>query len=142
MMKNVKTKASDLPTGVPAPSNDDASPIETLCLDVARATVRRKPAGGGQPLTRQVGEDLAEMLARELARRLAEVAPAALVTTIGDDLLEGADAIAAFLFGDGGDKRRIYHLVQQGALPSFRMSNIVCARKSTLLAWIKAQEEQ
>ena len=117
-----------------------ASPIEALCLDVARATVRRKPAGG-QPLTKQVGEDLAEMLARELARRLAEVAPAALVASIGGDLLEGADAIAAFLYGDGGDKRKVYHLVQQGALPAFRMGNIVCARKSTLLAWIKAQEE-
>lgn len=141
-MKNMKAKASDLPKQALTPSNDDASPIESLCLDVALATVRRKPAAGGQTLARQIGDDLAEMLARELARRLTEVAPAALVSTIADDLLEGADAIAAFLFGDSGDKRKVYHLVQSGALPSFRMGNTVCARKSTLLAWIKRQEEE
>lgn len=125
-----------------ATQTNGANPTtEALCLDVARATVRSRPAKGGQPLVKAVGEDLADLLARELASRLATVMPQALIRSIGDDLLEGADAIALFVYGDAADKRKVYHLVQNGGLPSFRMGNTVCARKSTLLAWIREQEE-
>ncbi|WP_448187912.1 hypothetical protein [Azospirillum sp. sgz301742] len=110
-----------------------------LCLEVARATVRR-PIAGGQPLIKAVGEDLADMLAQELASRLAAALPPTLVRSIGDDLLEGADTIAEFVYGDAAEKRKVYHLVQHGRLPTFRLGDKVCARKSTLLSWIKAQE--
>lgn len=56
---------------------------------------------------------------------------------ISNDLLRGADAIAAFL---GFPRRAIYHAVSKGHLPSFRIGETVCARKSTLTAWIAAQE--
>lgn len=68
----------------------------------------------------------------------AEGAPQALVA---DDILYGADAIAAFLFGDDAKHRRkVYHLAATNGLPTFNLGAIVCARKSTLLEWIKAQE--
>lgn len=56
---------------------------------------------------------------------------------ISADLLRGADAIAAFL---GFPRRAIYHAVSKGHLPSFRIGETVCARKSTLTAWIQKQE--
>lgn len=123
------------------PDDLDADPVTELCLDVARATVRR-PGAGGQPLIKAVGEDLADMLAQELATRLAAALPPTLVRSIGADLLEGADAIAEFVYGDAAGKRKVYHLVQHGRFPAFRMGNTVCARKSTLLAWIQTQEEE
>jgi len=117
----------------------DSGEAAALCLDVARATVRRS-VGDAPPLVQTIGEDLAEVLAQELAARLAAVMPAALVRSIGEDLLEGADAIAEFIYGDPGDRRKVYHLVQHGRFPAFRMGATVCARKSTILAWIKQQE--
>ncbi len=60
--------------------------------------------------------------------------------TIADDLLRGADAIALFMFGDRKMRRQVYHLAQAGQLPVFRLGAILCARRSTLLAWIEAQE--
>ncbi len=56
-----------------------------------------------------------------------------------DDLLEGAEAIAEFMFGDKAKRRKIYHLLDD--LPTFRLGNTICARKSSLLAMIKAQED-
>lgn len=53
------------------------------------------------------------------------------------DVLRGADAIAEWM---GFKRRTIYHLAATGALPTFRMGDIVCARKSTLAAWIAGQE--
>lgn len=57
--------------------------------------------------------------------------------TLSDDLLRGADAIAAFL---GMPRRAVYHSVSKGHLPHFRIGETVCARKSTLMAWIAEQE--
>jgi hypothetical protein len=114
---------------------------KSLCLDVARATIRAQPSTGGLPLANTVGNDLADMLAQELANRLAAAMPPSLVRTIGDDLLEGADAIAEFVYGSAAEKRKVYHLVQIGRFPAFRLGDKVCARKSTLLEWIKQQEE-
>jgi excisionase family DNA binding protein len=55
------------------------------------------------------------------------------------DLLRGADAIAEFL---GFPRRAIYHAVAKNHLPSFRIGETVCARKSTLTAWIAEQERK
>ena len=56
---------------------------------------------------------------------------------LSNDLLRGADAIATYL---GFPRRTIYHAVSKGHLPSFRIGDTVCARKSTLAAWIAGQE--
>jgi hypothetical protein len=54
---------------------------------------------------------------------------------LSDDLLEGADAIAAFL---DWKPRKVRHLAAQGAMPVFRLGDgqILNARKSTLVRWI------
>lgn len=65
-----------------------------------------------------------------------------------DDILEGADAIAEFLFlGTSDDqrsrnRRRIYHLAATSGLPFFRLGSALCARKSALLDFIAAQENR
>lgn len=53
------------------------------------------------------------------------------------DLLTGAEAIAAFM---GLKPRRVYHLAETQKLPVFRLGATLCARKSTLLAWIERME--
>lgn len=59
---------------------------------------------------------------------------------IADDLLEGANEIARFLFGPKGKRRRVYYLIASSGLPVFRMGETICARRSTLRAWIIEQE--
>ena len=61
---------------------------------------------------------------------------------LGDDLLRGAEAIAAFLFGDPRERRKVYYLTgeSRAQLPHFRLGTTICARKSTLLRWIEAAE--
>lgn len=50
--------------------------------------------------------------------------------TLAEDLLEGADAIAAFL---GWTPRRVYHVAEKGGLPIHKLPGIgLIARKSTL----------
>lgn len=65
---------------------------------------------------------------------------------VGEDLLEGADAIARFLFGDQRKRKRVYHLAEETRgperLPSFKMGGVLCARKSTIRVWIEQQEAQ
>lgn len=56
---------------------------------------------------------------------------------LADDLLNGAKEIAAFM---GLPARSIYHAIDTGALPSFRIGAKICARKSTLIAWVAEQE--
>jgi hypothetical protein len=63
------------------------------------------------------------------------------------DLLMGAEEIAVYLFGAAKAKRQVYRLTSevppQHRLPVFRLSgNTLCARKSTILAWIAAKEAQ
>jgi hypothetical protein len=61
---------------------------------------------------------------------------------LGDDLLRGAEAIAAFLFGDPKLRRKVYYLTGDARvrMPHFKLGAVICARKSTLLRWIEAQE--
>lgn len=60
--------------------------------------------------------------------------------SLSDDLLRGAGAIAEFMFGDRRKRRQVYHLAQAGQLPVFKLGATLCARRSTLVAWIEAQE--
>jgi hypothetical protein len=54
--------------------------------------------------------------------------------------LRGAEQIAEFVYGSPRERRKIYHLVETSRLPVFRLGAALCARKSTLLTWIDAQE--
>lgn len=56
---------------------------------------------------------------------------------IANDILKGADEIAAFL---GEDTRAVFYAISRGRLPHFRVGQNIRARKSTLLAWIANQE--
>lgn len=59
-----------------------------------------------------------------------------------DDLLEGADAISAFLYGTASKRRKVYYLAQTSRLPTFRLGAVLCARKSKILQWIEEQEQR
>jgi hypothetical protein len=64
---------------------------------------------------------------------------------LSSDLLEGATAIAKFVFGDESQKsrRRVYHMADMkrgDRLPVFRIGQQIFARKSTLVRWIAARE--
>lgn len=68
---------------------------------------------------------------------------------LGHDILEGADAIAEFLFGPHDDlrklkrsRRKIYYLSECTKLPIFRLGTMLCARKSVLLQFIIGQESR
>ncbi|MFG1399902.1 DNA-binding protein [Roseixanthobacter pseudopolyaromaticivorans] len=60
-------------------------------------------------------------------------------TPLAQDVLRGADDIAAFL---GMEPRAIYHAASRSKLPTFRLGAKICARKSTLLTWIAEQEKK
>jgi hypothetical protein len=61
---------------------------------------------------------------------------------LADDILEGADAIAEFLFGSSSYRRKVYYLAECSKLPIFRLGSVLCARKSVLLEFIAGQEER
>lgn len=56
------------------------------------------------------------------------------------DVLKGAAEIATFLLGSAARRREVYHLVEQGILPHFKLGSIICARRSTLTSWIARME--
>jgi hypothetical protein len=56
--------------------------------------------------------------------------------------LKGAGAIAEFLFGSRTRRREVYYLVEKSCLPVFKLGAMICARRSTLEAWIVRQERQ
>ncbi len=64
------------------------------------------------------------------------------VHPLGSDLLRGADQIAEFMFGTPIERRKIYHLAETSKIPVFRLGALLCARRSTLLTWIEAQERR
>jgi hypothetical protein len=55
------------------------------------------------------------------------------------DVLRGAKAIAVFM---ETTEKRIYALHGQRLLPLYVEGSTICARKSTLVAWIERQEAQ
>ena len=61
---------------------------------------------------------------------------------LADDILRGADEIAAFIFGERGSRRKVYYLAECSRLPVFRLGSVLCARKSVLLQWISGQESR
>jgi hypothetical protein len=63
-------------------------------------------------------------------------------TELADDTLEGASAIAEFLFGSRDKTRKVYHLVQKSKIPIYRLGALLHARKSVLMEFIAAQERR
>jgi hypothetical protein len=62
---------------------------------------------------------------------------------LADDLLRGADEIAAFIFGKTrSNRRKIHYLAETSRLPVFRLGAVLCARKSVLLGWISGMESR
>ncbi|WP_246694704.1 DNA-binding protein [Methylobacterium sp. WL6] len=61
---------------------------------------------------------------------------------LAEDLMTGADAIAAFMFGSSteANRRRVYHAADKLGLPTFKLGGTLCARRSTIMAWIERQE--
>ena len=64
------------------------------------------------------------------------------VPCLAQDILRGAEEISAFVYGDIKFRRRVYHLCESSNLPHFRLGSMLCARKSTLVAWIEKQEQK
>jgi hypothetical protein len=61
---------------------------------------------------------------------------------LADDLIEGADALAEFIYGHRKERRKVYHLAEKGDLPLFRLGAKICGRKSAILKWISEQERR
>jgi hypothetical protein len=61
---------------------------------------------------------------------------------LADDTLEGASAIAEYLYGTKDKRRKVYYLAQKSRLPIYRMGALLQARKSVLLEYIAAQERR
>lgn len=59
---------------------------------------------------------------------------------LADDLLDGAEEIAIFLWGDAKYKRRVYHLCDKGELPVFRLGSGINARRSVLRKFVEQKE--
>jgi excisionase family DNA binding protein len=57
--------------------------------------------------------------------------------TIKDDLLNGADKIAAYL---GVPRTLVYRMADRGELPTFKLGRSICARRSALLRHVAALE--
>ena len=59
---------------------------------------------------------------------------------LGDDLLNGAAAIAKHM-GPDWTPRRVFYAAEHKYLPIFRLGNRLCARKSTLVQHMKDLEQ-
>lgn len=57
---------------------------------------------------------------------------------IAQDIAYGAEAIAVML---GLTGRQVYRLSERARLPIFRIGGTICARRSTVMAWIEEQEQ-
>jgi predicted kinase len=58
---------------------------------------------------------------------------------LADDLLEGADAIADWVYGSPKKRRKVYHLAQNTQFPIFRLGSVLCALKSEIDDYIAEQ---
>ena len=58
-----------------------------------------------------------------------------------EDILEGARAIAIYLYGSAKYQRKVFYLVSRGRLPIFHLGTAtIYARNSTPLKYIEEQE--
>ena len=57
---------------------------------------------------------------------------------LADDLIEGADAIGAYI---GWKPRRVYYAAERKLIPIFRLGDRLCARKSTLKRHVEELEK-
>jgi len=68
------------------------------------------------------------------------------IPRLADDLLEGAGAIAEFMYGSSDKRRRVYHLVEKAKglnrPPIIRVGSILQARKSSILQWYAERERR
>lgn len=74
--------------------------------------------------------------------RLAIPTPNGSEPALADDVLEGAAAIATFIWGSPDARRKVYHLAKTSRLPVFRYGSRLCMRKSKLEEWINRQENR
>jgi hypothetical protein len=136
------------PARSPAPPPDAADDSPSAVADLTTLEALRRAEAGGElvaalnelnghlrRLTTSPEPDLAPAIAAHLMR----LAPAHY--DLADDLLHGVDAIDGFT---GLGTNRIYYLASRDppALPIFRLGNIICGRKSAILAWIAEQERR
>lgn len=49
-----------------------------------------------------------------------------------EDLLDGADEIAEFVFGDRNQRRRVYYLADRGLIPVTRKGRLISSTKSAI----------
>lgn len=89
--------------------------------------------------TENSGRDAGLPAALESAAQLSSANSA---SALAGDILHGADAIAEFLYGDRKSRRKVYHLVENGHIPFFKIGTNICTRKSVLVAWIERQERR
>jgi hypothetical protein len=64
------------------------------------------------------------------------------VEKLADDILRGAEQIAAYVYGHPRDRRKVYHLAETSRFPVFRLGSVLCARKSRIKDWIAEQERR
>jgi hypothetical protein len=67
--------------------------------------------------------------------------------TLADDLLQGAEAIALFMFGTTNAIRSVYRLSSEvepeHRPPFFKLgTSTLCARKSAILRWVAEKEHE
>jgi len=62
--------------------------------------------------------------------------------TINEDLIEGAENIVAFMFGDRKSRQAVYALARKTDVPVFKMGRKLFARRSSLVAWLAEQEQR
>jgi hypothetical protein len=67
---------------------------------------------------------------------------ASLSSELASDMLDGATAIAIYLFGDPNQRRRVYHLASTGQLPVVKLGQKITGRKSTLKSFLEMRERQ
>lgn len=66
---------------------------------------------------------------------------------LSDDLLQGADEIATFIYGARSEemtpalRRRVYTAIDRKEIPAFKIGGIVHARRSSILKAIEAREK-
>lgn len=65
--------------------------------------------------------------------------------TLPGDILVGAQEMAVFLYGESEGTtetsvRRIYHAINRGEIPTFKIGGKIHARKSAILKLIEEQE--